>query len=65
MEIYVGYTNTVKLDISEEEHAKIPLRGRRGNAWITDKKGKRYHVRTASCGLPHCLCALEFVKDKK
>ena len=61
MIIYVGDT---KLDISEEEYLKLPNRGTLGKsrAWIIDKNGKRYHVRRASCGLPRCMCALDFVK---
>ena len=64
MIIYVGDT---KLDISEEESWKLPSRGTSGKsrAWITDKDGKRYHVRRASCGLPRCMCALDFVKERK
>lgn len=64
MLIYVGINpkTTTELDLSEEEYLKLPRRGSNGRAWIMDKDGKRYHVRTASCGLPHCMCALAFVK---
>ena len=49
--------------VSQADYDLLPSRGLRGSAIVTDTlTGKVVRVRRASCGLPHCLCALEFVQ---
>jgi hypothetical protein len=47
--------------VSQADYVLIPSRGSRGAATVTDQlTGKVLRIRRASCGLPHCMCALEF-----
>ena len=52
-----------KIQISDADARKLPQRGSFGVVSVFDKLTKQHvTVRAASCGLPNCLCALEFVK---
>jgi hypothetical protein len=46
----------MQMQLSEQDSAKIK-RGRKWRATVTDQRtGKRWKVRGASCGSPHCFC---------
>ena len=52
------------IEVSKADYERIPERGSRSRkaVEVTDvTTGKPVKLRRASCGLPHCLCALEFV----
>lgn len=52
-----------RIELSDADAARIPVTGKSGRATVTDLiTGERVTVRRASCGLPHCMCALAFVK---
>ena len=53
-----------QIDVTLDDEKRIPPRGSEGSAVVINQRtGKRVTVRRASCGIPHCLCALEFVTD--
>lgn len=55
---------TQKLVLNEEDSAKV-IRGKRWTATVVDQEtGKSFKIRSASCGLPYCLCAIALVKDR-
>jgi hypothetical protein len=52
--------------VSQADYDLIPSRGTRGTVQVTDTlTGKLLTIRRASCGLPHCLCALELVSESQ
>ena len=54
----------LQIVVSQADIDIIPARGSRGTARVTDLlTGKLLTIRRASCGLPHCLCALELVRE--
>lgn len=53
--------NRTQIVVSQADYVLIPSRGSRGSAIVTDTlTGNTMRVRRALCGLPKCLCALEF-----
>lgn len=67
--IYIGTqpepNDRLQILVSQSDYeSNCPPRGTLGQGWLTDvRTGQRYHVRRASCGLPHCLCALELMES--
>jgi hypothetical protein len=59
---YIGANpkKQARLIVTEEGLRNCPPRGTRRHGTITDITGHTYKVRRASCGAPHCMCALEF-----
>ena len=55
--------NTQKLVLNDEDNAKV-IRGKRWVATVIDQEtGKTFKIRSASCGLPYCLCAIALVQN--
>lgn len=55
-----GYVQ--KLLLNNEDASKI-IRGKRWTTIVTDQEtGKRFKIRSASCGMPYCMCAIALVK---
>jgi hypothetical protein len=54
----------LQIAVSRADYDLIPSRGSRGSATITNQlTGNVLRIRRASCGLPHCMCALELVSE--
>ena len=59
-----SHTNRrARLDVSDTD-AKKTVRGTRWTATVIDRRtGKKYKLRDAACGSPHCHCAAVIVKE--
>jgi hypothetical protein len=55
-----GINQTIQ--VSAQDLDRIPPRGHRGSCAVTDQStGEQVTLRRSSCGIPHCLCALDIV----
>lgn len=54
------------IELSLTDLAKIPAGNSRKHCLVTDRKtGDKIVLRRASCGLPHCMCALAIVSRSR
>jgi hypothetical protein len=54
---------SMKLLLNDEDEHRVDKRGHWSDVVTDQATGKTFKVRGASCGLPHCMCAIAIVKE--